>query len=338
MPGSAAIAGRERELAPSGCFAVQQCGRSGCAHQGCPRVRIQTSPAACSLTPAAGVDSVRISPYVTRSPRNCRDSHTRRDKHGRKFRPTLLAGALALALTAGTASAQFTNSYIFGDSLFDAGQYGSRFTTNPGLVSPMYVAQNWGITVTPSFTGGTDYAQGGALVNSPQGTLPPGVPDLSVAAQVSLFLSKGPIDPNALYQIDGGGNDIIKQFTLVATGQITAAQAQAAITQAALDLATQVGKLKAAGAQYLFVQAVPDIGKAPLAQLFGPTGPANFTALSGLFNSTLNAARGGRQVIQFNSYALLNEIIAQRDALRLRQREGPACKTPSSADSWGRRR
>ena len=34
----------------------------------------------------------------------------------RKFRPTLLAGALALALTAGTASAQFTNTYIFGES------------------------------------------------------------------------------------------------------------------------------------------------------------------------------------------------------------------------------
>ena len=51
----------------------------------------------------------------------------------RRFRPTLVAGALAFALSAGTASAQFTNTYIFGDSLSDAGQFGSRFTTNPGL-------------------------------------------------------------------------------------------------------------------------------------------------------------------------------------------------------------
>ena len=51
----------------------------------------------------------------------------------RSFRPSLVAGAIALALCTGTASAQFSGTYIFGDSLSDAGQYGARFTTNPGL-------------------------------------------------------------------------------------------------------------------------------------------------------------------------------------------------------------
>ncbi len=62
----------------------------------------------------------------------------------RNFRPTQVAGALALALTAGTASAQFTNAYIFGDSLSDGGQFGARFTTNPGLTTPMYVGAELG--------------------------------------------------------------------------------------------------------------------------------------------------------------------------------------------------
>ena len=35
----------------------------------------------------------------------------------RGFRPSLVAGAIALALCTGTASAQFTGTYIFGDSL-----------------------------------------------------------------------------------------------------------------------------------------------------------------------------------------------------------------------------
>ena len=183
----------------------------------------------------------------------------------RKFRPTHVACALALALSAGSASAQFTNAYAFGDSLFDAGQYGSRFTTNPGLVPPMYVAQFWGLALTPSFQGGNDYAQGGALVNAPQGGLPPGVPDLSINTQVNLFLSKGIPDPRALYQIDGGGNDLFKQFTAFATGQITQAQLQANVSQAAIDLATAVGKLKAAGAQYVIVFNLPDAGKSPAA-------------------------------------------------------------------------
>ena len=247
----------------------------------------------------------------------------------RKFRPTLLAGALALALTAGTASAQFTNTYTFGDSLYDAGQYGSRFTTNPGLVAPMYVGQNWGLTITPSFTGGNGYAQGGALVNAPQGGLPPGTPDLSVAAQVNQFLAKGPLDRNALYQVDGGGNDVVNQFTLAATGQISQAQAQAAVAQAALDLATQVGKLKAAGAQYVIVSNVGDGGKVPFAAPFGPAAQAGLTSLSSFFNSTFNAAIGqaGLQVIQFDLFKLMNEAIAQPALYGFANTTGVACTT-----------
>jgi len=250
----------------------------------------------------------------------------------RRFRPTLVAGALAFALSAGTASAQFTNAYTFGDSLSDAGQYGSRFTTNPGLTAPMYVGQNWGITSTPSFTGGNDYAQGGALVNAPQGGLPPGTPDLSVAAQVNQYLGKGPVDANALYQIQGGGNDIFTQFTLFAGGQISQQQLQAAVAQAAVDLATQVGKLKAAGAQYVIVQAVPDLGKTPAAAPFGAAAQAALTSLSGLFNSTLNASisQGGLQVIQFNTFALLNEIVAQGSLYGFVNTTGVACTTSSA--------
>ncbi len=250
----------------------------------------------------------------------------------RKFRPTHVACALALALTAGSASAQFTNAYAFGDSLFDAGQYGARFTTNPGLVQPMYVAQNWGLALTPSFTGGNDYAQGGALVNAPQGDLPPGTPDLSVNAQVNLFLSKGLPDPRALYQIDGGGNDLFKQFTAYATGQITQAQLQANVSQAAIDLATAVGKLKAAGANYVIVFNLPDAGKSPAAAPFGPQAQAALTQLSQLFNSTLNQAmtQANLQVVQFNAYALMNEIIAQPGPYGMVNVTGAACTTSSA--------
>src|SRR4029079_3689295 len=143
----------------------------------------------------------------------------------RKFRPTLVAGALALAISA-TASAQFTNTYVFGDSLSDAGVFGARFTTNPGLVTPMYVGQNWGITTTPFTQNGNDYAIGGARVNTPQGNLPPGVPDLSVAAQVDALLAKGPLDPRALYQIQGGANDILQNVNLFLAGKITQTQLQ----------------------------------------------------------------------------------------------------------------
>lgn len=244
----------------------------------------------------------------------------------RKFRPTLVAGALALAFCAGTASAQFTNTYIFGDSLSDAGQYGARFTTNPGLVTPMYVGQAFGFTVTPSFQGGNDFAQGGAMMNTPSPLVPPGVPNIPIMQQVNAFLPNVPTNRNALYQIQGGANDI---FVLASTNP---SGAQAGTVQAALDLATATGKLKAAGAQYVIVQNLPDLGKTPAAAAQGPTGQAALSALAGLFNSTLNTAIGaaGLQVIQFNTNALFNEILANPGLYGFANTTGVACTTQSS--------
>jgi len=248
----------------------------------------------------------------------------------RRFRPSLVAGAIALALCTGTASAQFSGTFIFGDSLSDAGQYGSRFTTNPGLTAAMYVGQNWGATSTPSFQGGNDYAQGGARVNSPSPLIPPSAPNLSIAQQVSQFIAKGPLDPNALYQIQGGANDIFVLAQQFQGGVITQAQLQAQVAQAAADLAQQVGILHAAGAQYIILQNVPDIGATPFAASVG--GQANFTALSGLFNSTLNAAVGAANlpVIQFNTFKLLDEIVANPALYGFVNTTLPVCTTASS--------
>lgn len=248
----------------------------------------------------------------------------------RRFRPTLVAGALAFALSAGTASAQYTNTYIFGDSLSDAGQYGARFTTNPGLTAAMYIGQNFGLVSTPSFTGGNDYAQGGVRVNSPSPLVPPGVPDFSVAQQVNQLLAKGPLDPGALYQIQGGANDVsilVQQFL---GGGITQAQLQAGVAQAAVDLATQAGKLRAGGAQYIILQNLPDLGKTPAAAALGAQ--ATLTSLANLFNSTLNSAvaTAGLPIIQFNTSALLNEIVANPSLYGFVNATTPVCTTPSA--------
>ena len=79
-----------------------------------------------------------------------------------RLRKTLLSAAVALTASASVHAFEFTNVYILGDSLSDAGQYGSRFTTNPGLTASEYLAQRFGFTVKPSTQGGTNYAYGGA--------------------------------------------------------------------------------------------------------------------------------------------------------------------------------
>lgn len=58
----------------------------------------------------------------------------------------LAAGA---SLVQGEAAAQF-NCFIFsGDSLTDAGFYGSRFTVNPGQVWAQDLGAHYGVSVTP---------------------------------------------------------------------------------------------------------------------------------------------------------------------------------------------
>ncbi len=248
----------------------------------------------------------------------------------RSFRPSLVAGAIALALCSGTASAQFSGTFIFGDSLSDAGQYGARFTTNPGLTSPMYVGQNFGFVSTPSFQGGNDFAQGGALVNSPQSGLPPGTPDLSIAQQVDSLIAKGPLNPSALYQIQGGGNNLLTLGGQYLQGQISLPQLQGGLAQAAVDLAAQVGKLNAAGAQYVVLQNLGDAGKTPFANSVGQQ--AAFSQLAGFFNSTLNAAVGAAnlRVIQFDTFKLQNEIVANAAAFGFVNVTQQVCTTPSS--------
>jgi len=248
----------------------------------------------------------------------------------RSLRSALVAGAVVCALSASVADAQYSNVFVFGDSLSDAGQYGARFTTNPGLTAYEYLAQRYGFSVGPSFTGGNDFAQGGARVNAAGASVPPNVPNLSVAQQVSQLLARGPLDSGALYAIQGGGNDIQDLLLQASAGPITSAQLQAGVTQAAIDLAAQIGRLRAAGAQYIVVQNVPDLGKTPRAAALGAQ--ATLTSLSSLFNSTLDAAlsAGNQPVVQVNIFGLLNEFIGNPAAFGFTNVTVPVCTTASA--------
>ena len=121
------------------------------------------------------------------------------------------------------ATPHFSAIYVFGDSYCDTGNlfaatggavpanppyYNGRFSNGPVFVE--HVASAWGLPMKPSLLGGTDYAWGGAFVTADQ-PLGGGAVIPSVPHQVQLYLSQhgGKADPNALYILEGGGNDII---------------------------------------------------------------------------------------------------------------------------------
>ncbi len=246
--------------------------------------------------------------------------------------PRKLASALVLALgCAGVAhagSAPFDNVVVFGDSLSDNGNISSltpgsermRFTTNPGLVASELVARHYGFTLEPSTSGGTDYAWGGAQSAKDLGVV------VSAKTQVDQYLAGNGAraDSHALYTLWVGANDILNlDFSQDLNAQmVNAANAEVATLKT----------LQQAGARYIVVYNLPDVSKTPAVN---STPLATFAGqLGSLYNSTLNEgiATLGVGILPVNTYALLNQVIADPARYGFSNVTDRACTTASSID------
>ena len=261
-------------------------------------------------------------------------------------RTRVLAGAIAASLLVSTAAsaAQFSKVVIIGDSLSDGGnlslalapqiQPPLRFTTNPGETAPELVADGLGLPVTPSLLGGTDYAFGGAGVVNNSSAGP--IPTLPQQLQMYLAANGGAADPDALYQVWGGANDVFYQTAISTDPNVLAAGTQQA-AQTELGL---LGQLQAAGGKYVVVYNLPDIGKTPSGMAGGPVASAGASQLSVLYNGVLNGgltqlSGKGLNVIPVNTYQLLNEVIANPTAFGFDNVTVPACGLAATSVQCG---
>src|SRR5690606_10375871 len=83
-----------------------------------------------------------------------------------------------------------------------------QFTTNPGWVWAQHLAERYGTDASANGNGqaGDNYAVGGARVAADVvGQLGP---TPSVVSQVQSFVGAGGVDPEALYTVWGGANDV----------------------------------------------------------------------------------------------------------------------------------
>lgn len=166
-----------------------------------------------------------------------------------------------------------TSDVTFGFTSYPSGRFNysdGRFTnssdTNPASIQYVGVwheqlARTF-LTLAPatnSLDGGLNYAFGGAttqdgtttqtVYGTPAGDITFDVDNLG--KQVSDYLARNVVDPNALYVVWGGGNDLFNDPS--------AANVSGAATRASM----LVSRLGSAGAKYILVANVPPLGSTP---------------------------------------------------------------------------
>lgn len=251
----------------------------------------------------------------------------------------LVTAASAIAAPA-FAAGPYSQTVFFGDSLTDSGHFRpaliaaigpngasiGRFTTNPGQVWSEFLADYYGTGATSANQGGTNYAIGGARVaTNTSGALGP---IASIATQVSTHLAAngGRADSRALYTVWGGANDLFA----VAGGAPVSTIGTAVTAQIGL-----VGQLQTAGARYIIVPTIPDLGQTPQFRAGGAANQAAGTQLATTYNSALfgGLATAGLRVIPMDTFTLIREITASPAAYGFTNITGTACNPQITASS-----
>ena len=226
------------------------------------------------------------------------------------LRTALLAAAVACGLAAPAAATAPSQLVIFGDSLVDAGNiflatggfaptntynnpsrgyFPGRFTNGPDYTD-LLSQKLYGHYSVASLAGGSNYAFGGATYvanNDP-------VPDL--ALQVATYSAGHAVDPNALYIINLGGNDVF------ALENPAFPSALVPLYEASLlnVLSTTVQGLDAAGASRILVTGIPN------------TDATGF-ALEALVQARLDAIEPGltnAQLLRFSYQNFFGQLVA----------------------------
>ena len=237
----------------------------------------------------------------------------------------VLAIAILFGLATGVRAQTFNSVVVFGDSLSDSGNIaqfytpiarsygfeipaGTSFTTNPDPVWAEIVAQIFGSSAINSLAGGTNYSWGGACVN-PSGPCENPVPVPTTEQQINQHFSGGSADPDTLYMIWGGVNDI----SAIAKGNSSDPQgALDGVPEAAAGAyVDQIRDLQDAGARYVVVLNLPDAGKTINAQRAGAGAAAGLSALTSAYNEALDTGISSLEhgIIPVNVFALMDEII-----------------------------
>jgi outer membrane lipase/esterase len=262
--------------------------------------------------------------------------------------PAFALVAVALA-SPPIAASPYTSLVVFGDSLSDSGNdaalgfidpnqvisgntyipsaaYASGTFSN-GSVWASDVATALGFSPLPSLAGGTNFAFGGARVATDAAGLPP-----SLASQINQYfgVTHNLASPNALYVIEGGGNDARDTLAAAAVSPNPLAVIAAAAFAFATSVDGLVNELKGAGAQHIVVWNTPNIGLAPAVRAAGPVASLLGASLASAMNIDLAKQLSGEAGVSiFDIFGLGTSLAVNPGAFGFSNVKD-ACGAPSN--------
>lgn len=216
-----------------------------------------------------------------------------------------------------------------GDSFSDLGRgsSGNRYTVNDGTTNiwTAQVAASYKLPLIAQVTtnglsnGGLSYAQGGARVSSADTT--DGVP--SIEAQITSLLADTTFGANDVVLVNAGLDEVVAQVTALGISSQTTANVKAAGTA----LGTQVKRLIAAGAKYVVVVGLYNLGHSPWGVTLGQT--AALTDLSDQFNSAflISTVDLGAHMMYVQVPYYLNTVYNSPSVYNLSNVTSQACTT-----------
>ena len=241
-----------------------------------------------------------------------------------------------LGFTVSAWGQNFSDIVVFGDSLSDSGNAaslqplppGSSFTTNPDPVWSEIVAETFGASGMNDLAGGSNYAFAGACLNP---ATPCTVPSTPVTEQITKYFFKSgeTADPNALYVIWGGANDVADSLL---NDPANAAPHTLAAARVNVE---QIGRLHTAGARNVVVFNLPDISKSPYAVNLGQVAQGALTQLVTAYNEGLYAGirENEEGIVPINIHALFDEIVDDHETYGFTDSTGTACGEPDAASA-----
>lgn len=246
----------------------------------------------------------------------------------------LTKSMLAISLSmAGLAHAELYSSVtFFGDSLTDGGYFspvvpgGAQFTTNPDNTWATSFSEQLGTTSVANTVGGAqtgnNYAIGSARARKDVTLF--GIPVASVKNQVNGYLDNEKVDPNGMYVVWAGANDLRDGFE-------DPTNIFSIVSSAASSQVEAIKALKDNRANYILVPNIPDIALTPDAPK-GLAERAQITAITNIYNQTMysGAVATGANIIPLDTFSLLQQVAANPKAYGFTNITEAVCKTESS--------